>query len=131
MSPIPILRIGATLLCSVHVELDDALAERLQQDVLAAIERSGATGLVVDISGLETVDSYVARILADTGRMARLMGTDTVLAGMRPEVAATLVRMGFPLEGVRTALDLDHGLALLAEGRSGDAEGRRGSRTQP
>ncbi|MBI4952433.1 MAG: STAS domain-containing protein [Myxococcales bacterium] len=131
MSPIPILRIGTTLLCSVHVELDDALAERLQEDVLGTIERTGATGLVVDISGLETVDSYVARILADTGRMARLMGADTVLAGMRPEVAATLVRMGFPLEGVRAALDLDHGLALLAHGRSGATEGRRPGRTAP
>jgi rsbT antagonist protein RsbS len=110
---IPILQIGPTLLATVHVELRDAVADAFQEDVLAAIERSGATGLVVDISGLDMVDTYVARILAETGRMAKLMGTDAVLVGIRPEVAATLVRMGYGMEGVRTALNLDDGLALL------------------
>ena len=84
-----------------------------QADVLLAIEKSGATGLVIDISGLDMVDSYVARIVAETGRMAKLMGTATVLVGMRPEVAANLVRMGYAIEGVRTALNLDDGLELL------------------
>lgn len=110
---IPILRIGPTLLATISVELRDAVADAFQADVLTSIERTGATGLVIDISGLEIVDSYVARILAETGRMARLMGTDTVLVGMRPEVAGTLVRMGYGMEGVQTALDLDDGLALL------------------
>ena len=110
---IPILRIGSTLLVSIQFELRDAVAEAFQTDVLGAIEKRGTTGLVVDISGLDMVDTYVARILAETGRMARLMGTRTVLVGMRPEVAATLVRMGSAMEGVRTALDLDDGLALL------------------
>jgi rsbT antagonist protein RsbS len=110
---IPILRIGPTLLATVSVDLRDAVADTFQADVLTSIERSGATGLVIDISGLEIVDSYVARILAETGRMARLMGTDTVIVGMRPEVAGTLVRMGYAMEGVQTALDLDDGLALL------------------
>lgn len=110
---IPILRIGPTLLATISVELRDAVADTFQADVLTSIERTGATGLVIDISGLEIVDSYVARILAETGRMARLMGTQTVLVGMRPEVAGTLVRMGYAMEGVRTALDLDDGLALL------------------
>ena len=110
---IPILRIGATLLVSIQVELRDAVAEAFQADILLAIEKRGTTGLVVDISGLDMVDTYVARILAETGRMAKLMGTSTVLVGMRPEVAATLVRMGYGMEGVRTALDLDAGLALL------------------
>jgi rsbT antagonist protein RsbS len=110
---IPILRIGATLLVSIQVELRDAVAEAFQADILSAIEKRGTTGLVVDISGLDMVDSYVARIVAETGRMAKLMGTDSVLVGMRPEVAATLVRMGYGIEGVRTALDLDAGLALL------------------
>ncbi len=111
--PIPILRVGDTLLVSVQIELRDTIAEAFQQSLLEAIERLGSAGLVVDISGLEMVDSYVARVLAETARMARLMGTETVLVGMRPEVAATLVRMGFPLDGVRTALDVEHGLALL------------------
>jgi rsbT antagonist protein RsbS len=110
---IPILRIGPTLLATVSVDLRDAVADTFQADVLTSIERSGATGLVIDISGLEIVDSYVARILAETGRMARLMGTDTIIVGMRPEVAGTLVRMGYAMEGVQTALDLDDGLALL------------------
>ena len=110
---IPILRIGSTLLATIHIELRDAVAEAFQADVLLAIERTGSTGLVIDISGLDMVDSYVARIVAETGRMAKLMGTDTVLVGMRPEVAATLVRMGYAMEGVRTALNLDDGLELL------------------
>lgn len=110
---IPILRIGSTLLTTVHIELRDAVADAFQADVLTSIERTGATGLVIDISGLDMVDTYVARILAETGRMAKLMGTSTVLVGMRPEVSATLVRMGYAMEGVRTALNLDDGLALL------------------
>lgn len=110
---IPILRIGSTLLVSIQIELRDAVADAFQADVLEAIEKRGTTGLVIDISGLDMVDTYVARILAETGRMAKLMGTSTVLVGMRPEVAATLVRMGYGMEGVRTALDLDDGLALL------------------
>ena len=110
---IPILRVEGILLTTVHVELRDATAEAFQEDVLTEIERTGAYGLVIDISGLDMVDSYVARIVAETGRMAKLMGTDTVLVGMRPEVAATLVRMGYGMEGVRTALQLDDGLELL------------------
>jgi rsbT antagonist protein RsbS len=112
---IPILRMGDVLLTTVHVELRDAVAEGFQSDVLTAIERSRAKGLIIDISGLEMVDTYVARILAETGRMARLMGTTTVLCGMRPEVSATLVRMGYPMTGVHAALDLDEGLAMLRE----------------
>lgn len=112
---IPILRIGTTLLASIQMELRDTTAQAFQQDVLKAIEKSRSRGLIIDITGLEMVDTFVARILTDTGRMAKLMGTETVLVGMRPEVAATLVRMGFSMEGVHTALDVDEGLALLAE----------------
>ena len=110
---IPILRIGTTLLATVHIELRDAVAEAFQVDVLAAIERTGARGLVIDISGLDMVDSYVARILAETGQMAQLMGTRTILVGMQPEVAATLIAMGFRMEGIETALDIDSALVLL------------------
>jgi rsbT antagonist protein RsbS len=110
---IPILRLGDILISTVHVDLHDAVAEAFQADVLTAIERTGAKGLVIDVSGLELVDSYVARIVSDTGRMAKLMGTQMVLVGMRPEVAATLVRMGYSMEGVKTALNLDEGLVVL------------------
>lgn len=115
---IPILRMGDLLLTTVHVELRDALAEAFQADVLEALEKQQARGLVIDISGLDMVDTYVARILVETGRMARLMGVETVLVGMRPEVAATLVRMGYLMEGVHAALDLDEGIELLRGLRS-------------
>ncbi len=110
---IPILRVGETLLVSVQSDLHDAVAEAFQNDLLESIERTGAAGLLVDISGLDLVDSYVARVLAETGRMAKLMGTETVIVGMRPEVAATLVRMGYAMDGIRTALNVDEGMALL------------------
>ena len=114
---IPILRVGDDLHVTIQLELHDALAEAFQQDILSAIEQTGARGLLIDITALDMVDSYVARALADTGRMARLMGTETVLVGMRPEVAATLVRMGYAMDGVRTALNVDQGLALLGRVR--------------
>lgn len=112
---IPILRVGSTLLATVQVELRDNVADAFQEDVLSAIGKTGAAALVIDITGLEIVDSYVARVLVNTGRMAKLMGTETVLVGMRPEVAATLVRMGFRMEGVHTALNVDEGMALLSK----------------
>ena len=130
MGPIPILRIGATLICSVHIELRDDTAAQFQEDVLTNIESTGAGGLVIDISGLDTVDSYVARMLLDVGRMARLMGTETVLVGMRPETAATLVRMGYPMADVRTALDLDRGLALLARRPTSGGQAARTGRCE-
>lgn len=111
--PIPILKIGDTLIAAVQGELSDSVAERFQHDVLARIEKTGASGLMLEISALEVVDTYVARVLADTAQMARLMGTTTVIAGMRPEIAATLVTMGYELEGIEAALDADHGLELL------------------
>jgi rsbT antagonist protein RsbS len=111
---IPILRVGRNLLVTVQTELHDAVAEAFQEDLLVAIEKSGAAGLLIDITGLDMVDSYVARVLADTGKMASLMGADTVLVGMRPEVAATLVRMGYAMSGIKTALNVDEGLVLLS-----------------
>jgi rsbT antagonist protein RsbS len=112
---IPILRLGSTLLATIQTELRDTTAQAFQQDVLKALERNRARGLVIDITGLDTVDTFVARILTDTGRMAALMGARTVLVGMRPEVAATLVRMGFVMQGVHTALNIDDGMELLAK----------------
>lgn len=112
---IPVLRIGSTLLASIQVELRDTIADAFQEDILQTIAETGATGLVIDITGLEMVDSYVARVLTNTGRMATLMGTHAVVVGMRPVVAATLVRMGFRMEGVLTALNVDAGLALVSE----------------
>lgn len=112
---IPILRVRGHLLVSVQTEFTDLAAEAFQRDVLAAIdrERHSTGGLLLDISGIDMLDTYVARVIADTAAMARLMGRETVVCGMRPEVAATLVQMGYLLESVQTALDLDDGLDLL------------------
>src|SRR5215831_2620535 len=111
---IPILKLGPTLLASIQIELHDTVVDAFQSDVLEEIEKTGASGLIIDISALETVDSYVARMLANTAKMAKLMGTDTVIVGMRPAVAATLVRMGYLMEGINTALSLEEGLQLQA-----------------
>ncbi len=113
--PIPILKIGPTLLATIQIDLHDTVVDSFQNDVLEEIEKTGASGLIVDISALETVDSYVARMLANTGKMAKLMGTNTVIVGMRPAVAATLVRMGYFMEGIDTALSLEEGLQLQTE----------------
>lgn len=111
---IPILRVGPNLLATVHVDLRDDVAEAFQEDVLEELEKRRAGGLVIDISGLDIVDTYVARVLSETGRMAKLMGTETVIVGMRPFVAATLIRMGYVMDGVRTALNVDDGIEALA-----------------
>ncbi len=115
--PIPILRVADNLLVTVQTDLHDAVADAFQEDLLLTIERTGAAGLLIDVSGLDLVDSYVARVLVDTAKMAKLMGTATVIVGVRPEVAATLVRMGFTMSGVRTALNVDEGLLLLPRSR--------------
>jgi len=112
---IPILRIGQTLLATIQVDLHDTVVDAFQNDVLEEIEKTGSAGLIIDISALESVDSYVARTLANTGKMAKLMGAETVIVGMRPAVAATLVRMGYFMSGIRTALSLQEGLELQAE----------------
>ena len=113
--PIPILKLGSTLLATIQIELQDTVVDSFQNDLLEEIEKTGASGLIVDISALETVDSYVARMLDNTGKMAKLMGTETVIVGMRPAVAATLVRMGYFMNGITTALSLEEGLRLQAE----------------
>jgi rsbT antagonist protein RsbS len=116
---IPILRVGPNLLTTVHVDLRDDVAEAFQEDILEELEKRRAPGLLIDISGLDVVDTYVARVLTETARMAGLMGTSTVLVGMRPYVAATLVRMGYAMDGVNTALNVDDGIEALAVAAAG------------
>jgi rsbT antagonist protein RsbS len=118
VSSIPVIRIRDILLSAIQGELSDRVAEAFQQDLLTRLESTGASGVVLDISALDIVDTYVARVLVDTARMARLMGARTVLVGMRPEVAATLISMGQVLEGIDTALNVDDGLDLLAQPRT-------------
>jgi rsbT antagonist protein RsbS len=120
---VPIIRIGDTLIVPVQFELHDRIAEAFQERILVTISKTGARNLVIDVSVLDVVDTYVARVLVETGRMARLMGVDTTLVGIRPEVAAMLVRMGYPMEGVRTALNVDDVLELVRRDRVFDGGG--------
>lgn len=124
MDRIPILRIGNVLLVSVQVDLQDQLAMALQEDLANAIEKTGARGVLIDISALELVDSFIGRMVATISSVGRLMDARTVVVGMQPAVAITLVELGLSLPGVATALDIDRGLKLLqaAPGRAaGDA----------
>lgn len=120
---IPILKLHDTLLTSIQVELTDDDALEFQADVLNKIRLSEAEGLVIDITALEVVDSYLARILNDTATMAKLLGTETVICGMQPAVSLTLVEMGRQLIGVESALNLDQAMekveVLIAARASG------------
>ncbi len=110
---IPILNLGQILLTSIQLDLTDHEALTFQADLLRRIETTRAMGAVIDISALDVVDSYMARVLAETANMARLVGADIVVCGMHPEVALTLIEMGRALDGIRTALNLDQGMAAL------------------
>ncbi|MCW6511563.1 STAS domain-containing protein [Lichenifustis flavocetrariae] len=112
---IPILRLGRILLTSVQTDLTDDDAGQLQAEVLQLFHRDVADGLVLDISGLDVVDSYMARLLNETARMVRMMGGEVVLTGMHPMVALTLVEMGQEIIGIQTAIDLEAGVARLRE----------------
>lgn len=110
---IPILKSGDILITSIQIALTDREALQFQDDVLAEVARADAKGLVIDITAMDVVDSFMARVLNETANMAQLMGTRTVIAGMRPAVALTLVEMGRRLVGVETALNLEQGLTRL------------------
>ncbi|MFF3448848.1 STAS domain-containing protein [Streptomyces sp. NPDC002667] len=111
---LPVLRIGDILLVTLHGDLHDEAAERLQQDIGEAIVASSVGGVVIDISGVEIVDSFLGRVFSEVAAHAKLLAAQTVVAGMRPAVAITLVELGLTLPGLRTALDTDEALRLLA-----------------
>jgi rsbT antagonist protein RsbS len=113
MERIPILRMGEYLLVTIQVDMHDRLALALQDDLAREIVKRSARGVLIDISALEVVDSFIGRVLGDTAAVARVLDADTVVVGMRPAVAITLVELGVVLEGVRTALDVERGMALL------------------
>src|SRR4029077_8755297 len=107
------LRMGRTLLVTVQVDMHDQLAVRLLDDLTTMITRTRARGLVIDISALDMVDSFIGRMIADIAATSRILDAETVVVGMQPAVAITLVELGMALPGVRTALDVDRGMALL------------------
>ncbi len=111
---IPVIHLAGRLLVSIQVEMTDRLLTRLKEDVANAIDSGGASGLVIDVSGIETMDSFISRSICDLALIARLMGVPTVLCGIRPAVAITLAEMGIDLRGVPSALDLDDAVALCS-----------------
>jgi rsbT antagonist protein RsbS len=110
---IPILRLKNFLLVSIQVDMHDQLALQLQDDLTTEIAKRGARGVLIDISALEMVDSFMGRMLGNIAAMSRILDAETVVVGMRPAVAITLVELGMSLAGVRTALDIDSGIDLL------------------
>ncbi len=107
---------GEILLVTIQVDMHDQLALRLQEDLTVAIEKNEAKGVLIDISGLEIVDSFIGRMIADISGMARLLDAMTVVVGMQPAVAITLVELGLSLPGVATALNVERGMQLLRRG---------------
>jgi rsbT antagonist protein RsbS len=114
---IPILKMGRYLLVTIQVDMHDRLAMALQDDLMEQIRRHRAQGVLIDISALDLVDSFIGRMLGNIAAMARVLDADTVVTGMRPAVAITLVELGLALPGVRTALDVEKGMTLLQEAR--------------
>jgi rsbT antagonist protein RsbS len=110
---IPILKMGEFLLVTIQVDMHDQLALTLQDDLTERISRTEAKGVLIDISSLEVVDSFIGRMIGSIAVMSRLMDAETVVVGMQPAVAITLVELGLTLPGVRTALDVERGMALL------------------
>ena len=113
MDRIPILKMGRVLLVTIQVDMHDRLALTLQDDLTAMIVTHHARGVLIDISTLEMVDSFIGRMLTGIAGMARLLDADTVVVGMQPSVAITLVELGLKMEGIRTALDVEKGMAAL------------------
>lgn len=120
---IPILKMGEFLLVSIQIDMHDRLAMTLQDDLTARIVKTRARGVLIEISALEVVDSFIGRMIGNIAAMSRVLDAETVVVGMRPAVAITLVELGLELPGVRTALDVDKGMALLRASVTGPARG--------
>jgi rsbT antagonist protein RsbS len=122
---IPILKMGNYLLVTIQVDMHDRLAMTLQDDLTTKIVKERARGVLIDISALEIVDSFMGRMLGDIAAISRVLDAETVVVGMRPAVAITLVELGLSLPGVRTALNVERGMALLQDrvGHAGSADG--------
>jgi len=113
MEKIPILRMGKMLLVTIQVDLYDRLAETLETDLVQEIKKTGAEGVLIDISAVSIIDSFMGRIIGNIATMSKIMDAETVVVGMQPAVAITLVELGLPLNGVLTALNVEKGMDLL------------------
>ncbi|MDB6090846.1 MAG: hypothetical protein JWN85_3630 [Gammaproteobacteria bacterium] len=119
MEKIPILKMGRFLLVTIQVDMHDQLAMQLQENLTDRIVAVRARGVLIDISSLEVVDSFIGRMISNIAAMARVLDAETVVVGIQPAVAITLVELGLSLEGVRTALDVDRGMAMLQQQLAG------------
>ena len=122
MDRIPILKLGRALLVTVQVDMHDRLATALEEDLSAKIISARARGVLIDISGLDIVDSFMGRMLDNIAAVSRMLDADTVVVGMRPAVAITLVELGLELTGVKTALNVERGMALIQSQLDEDRE---------
>jgi rsbT antagonist protein RsbS len=122
MERIPVLKMGKVLLVTIQVDMHDSLAVALEEDLTSRIVETGARGVLIDISALELVDSFIGRMIDTIAAVGRVLDAETVVVGMRPAVAITLVELGLSLRGVKTALNVEKGLALLRRGIA-DLEG--------
>lgn len=127
MERIPILRMGEFLLVTIQVDMHDRMAMELQNDLTEQIVKRSSKGVLIDISAIEMVDSFIARMLSNIANMARLLDAATVVVGMQPAVAITLVELGLPMTGVRTALDVEKGMEVLKAGIARSVGGHRSS----
>ena len=125
MDRIPILKLGSCLLVTIQVDMHDRLAMALEEDLTEKIVATGARGVLIDISALEIVDSFIGRMLDNIAGVSRILDAETVLVGMQPAVAITLVELGLTLSGIRTALNVERGMQLIKEklGSGGDSIG--------
>jgi len=113
MDKIPILRMGAFLLVTIQVDLYDRLALNLEADLVQMVNKTSAKGVLIDISAVSIVDSFMGRIIGNIASMSKILDAETVVVGMQPAVAITLIELGLPLKGVHTALDMEKGMILL------------------
>ena len=113
METIPILRMGQFLLVTIQVDLYDQLAENLEADLVNMVKKFNASGVLIDVSSVSIIDSFMGRILGNIATMSKIMDAETVVVGMQPAVAITLVELGLPLKGVHAALNVEKGMALL------------------
>jgi rsbT antagonist protein RsbS len=120
LEKIPILRMGDYLLVTIQVDMHDRLAMTLQDDLTQRISETSAHGVLIDISSLEMVDSFIGRMLSNIASMSRVLDAETVVVGMQPAVAITLVELGLSLPGIRTALNVDAGMELLRSNMNGN-----------